>query len=127
MSSTEEWFPTLGSITELWRAVITGSVSREDAHAHAVRWIETSDGDSLNPVIWQGVARLHSFDLAYADSANASVIHHGPPGTYRQTAKELADDLTSWLGDVAEYQEDPVKWHSKRRDQLLKLRDAGQL
>lgn len=104
---------TRATVEAMWRGVIAGEVSREDAHRWAARWVE-GDVDADDLMTRSGLQHLHGFDMVWAD-ATQTATRHGGPGTYVHPLDDVVQALDRWRAKCARYDADPEEFHRQVR------------
>jgi len=105
---------TRTTVGEVWQAVIDGTLSRDEAHRWAARWIEADDAEVLDRMVLSALQRLHGFDLVWVDVARTTV-RHGGSEAYVHSASGIRQALTAWQDDCRSYDADPVGYVQRKK------------
>ncbi len=98
---------TRTTVADVWRAVLDGTISREDAHGWAARWVEADDPEISDRMVWSALQRVHGFDLVWTDVARTTV-RHGGSQAYVHSLGDIRQALATWLDNCASHDADPV-------------------
>jgi hypothetical protein len=98
---------TRATVTQMWQAVIDGTVSRDDAHRWAGQWVEGDDTEVGDLMVRSALQRLHGFDLVWTDKAHTKA-RHGGPGTHIHAVGEIQQTFTAWRAACENYDIDPA-------------------
>ncbi|WP_157527832.1 hypothetical protein [Nocardia sp. NRRL S-836] len=109
---------TRTTVADVWQAVLDGTVSREDAHAWAARWVEADDVEVPDRMVWTALQRVHGFDLVWTDVARTTV-RHGGSQAYVHSLGDLRQALVTWQDDCRSYDADPAG-HLRRKMQAAR-------
>lgn len=116
MHRPESW-PTREEVEQHWLAVLNAHETREQAHAWAIPWVETSpDAHCSDLMVGFGLTHLHGFDMTH-DPEAPDVVGHGPPTpprVYAQSLGTLRADFEQWRRHCADYDRDPAGWQRQR-------------
>ena len=98
-----------------WRAVISGEVSREGAHAWAVPIIEDA-WIHHEAMVMHGAEALHGLDLTRDPEGNPGALEHGaaPGRVYIRSDAEVVECFESWQADCEAYDRDPAEFRRQR-------------
>ena len=94
-----------------WRAVVSGTVSREGAHAWAVPIVE-DDWVGHEAMVMKGAQMIHGLDLARDPEGNPGALEHGaaPGWVYIRSDAEVVESYEYWLADCEAYDRDPAEF-----------------
>jgi hypothetical protein len=116
MKQQPEW-PQRGEIERRWRALVDGSMTREEVHEWTLPWVEPWAGgyeDGPWPDMTYGALQnLHGFDSAYMPET-PNLIHHGQPGTYDKSREDIQRELDAWLSACNRYDHDPEAYRAEQ-------------
>lgn len=124
-------FPNRADIEGRWRAIIDGTLSREEVH----RWSEPLmlGEEELDPLVNTALQYLHGFDLVVdstddqieakrwtgtdaLDRLDSGRLRHGGHGAYLRSSEEVATELERWLSSCVEYDADPRGYIRRARE-----------
>jgi hypothetical protein len=98
-----------------WRAVISGDVSREGAHAWAVPLVE---GGWIHheAMVMKGAQMIHGLDLTRDPEGNPGALKHGaaPGWVYIRSDAQVVESFEYWLADCEAYDRDPVEFRRQK-------------
>lgn len=109
---------TRTTVAEVWQAVLDGTISREDAHAWAARWVEADDAEITDRMVFTALQRVHGFDMVWTDAARTT-IRHGGSGVPVHSLGDIRQAFVSWQDDCRSYDADPVG-HLQRKRQAAR-------
>ncbi|MFF1649899.1 hypothetical protein [Streptomyces sp. NPDC058240] len=106
--------PSREEVSARWKALISGDLSREAAHAWASPWVEgPSDPDCPDPLVLTALQYLHGFDLS-VDPQHPGLMRHGQGIAWYRSIKEFSDEFSRWQANCALYDSDPQLWQQSR-------------
>lgn len=105
---------TRTTVGAVWQAVLDGTVSRDEAHRWAARWIEADDPEVPDRMVWSALQRLHGFDLVWTDVARTTV-RHGGSEAYVHSAGDIRQAFATWQDDCRGYDADPVGYVQRKK------------
>lgn len=102
MRQQPEW-PRREEIERRWRALLDGSMTREEVHKWTLPWVEPwvdgyEDGPWPDGMINGALQTLHGFSMAYLPET-PNLIHHGPPGDYLKSHDDIQREFDAWLSE----------------------------
>jgi hypothetical protein len=114
--------PSREEVERHWRALIDGTLSREEVHRWTLPWVEGSETPH-DPLVNAAVQSLHGFDLSSPIAGESRRVHHGLEDgwDYIRSMADIASELDRWLGDLEAFDRDPQAW---RRERFTHVRDA---
>ncbi|MEV6244289.1 hypothetical protein [Lentzea sp. NPDC051838] len=105
---------TRTTVAEMWRAVLDGSLSQDDAHTWAARWIEADDPQIDDLMVLSALQRLHGFDLVWTNEEKTTV-RHGGSAAYVHSASDISQAFIQWLDDCRSHDTDPAGYLERKR------------
>jgi hypothetical protein len=114
--------PSREEVERNWRALIDGTLSREEVHRWTLPWVEGSETPH-DPLVNTAVQSLHGFDLSSPIAGESRRVHHGLEDgwEYIRSMADIASELNRWLGNLEAFDRDPQAW---RRERFTHVRDA---
>lgn len=103
---------TRATVADVWQGVLDGTVSRDEAHRWAARWVEAEDAE-VDPMVMSALQRLHGFDLVWTDAA-WTVVRHGGSGAQVHSSSDIRQALATWQDDCRSYDADPVAFVQRK-------------
>jgi hypothetical protein len=100
---------------DVWQAVVDGTLSRDEAHAWAARWVEADDPQINDLMVLSALQRLHGFDLVWTDVARTTV-RHGGSAAYVHSSGDIRQALATWRDDCRSYDADPAGYVQRKRE-----------
>lgn len=105
---------TRKTVEHVWRAVLDGTIDRDEAHRWAARWIEADDPQINDLMVLSALQRLHGFDLVWTDVAKTAV-RHGGSEAYVHSSSAISQAFLTWLDDCRSYDADPAAYVQRKR------------
>jgi hypothetical protein len=98
-----------------WRAVISGEVSREGAHAWAVPIVEHA-WVHHEAMVMHGAEMIHGLDLTRDPQGNPGALKHGaaPGRVYIRSDAEVVECFEYWLAECEAYDHDPAEFRRQK-------------
>jgi hypothetical protein len=114
--------PTREDVERQWRALIDGTISREEVHEWAVPRVEGGE-TGQDPLVNVAVQFLHGCDLSSPNGGERRQVRHGSASgwDYIRSMAEIASARDRWHADLAVFDRDPYAW---RRERFLRVRDG---
>jgi hypothetical protein len=112
--------PSRVQVVRVWRGIINGSFTREDAHGWAAKWVEDIHFKPADAMITTALQYLHGFDLV-GDGGASGHAFSGFQGNYIKNDREVEEDLGHWLRESAMYDEDRSGYLSRKAALALEV------
>ena len=106
---------TRKTVENVWRAVLDGTVDRDEAHRWAARWVEADDPGINDLMVMAALQRLHGFDLVWTDAAKTTV-RHGGSEAYVHSPSDISQAFLAWMDDCRSYDADPAGYVRRKRE-----------
>ena len=123
MTDTVPSAPSRTDVEATWESLLAGRITREDAHAWAVPWVDGESDAPLDTMTFSGLEHLHGFDLRY-DPERPGIAQHGRGAPYLHSQQDMAEAFARWRRDSARYDADPIGYLRKVRQQALAALEA---
>lgn len=108
--------PDREQVARTWTALISGAITRTDAHSWAVPWVEDAPELVADPMTRNALLHLHGFDQAYTPDGE---VGHGVSTDWLHSEEDIAAAFTRWQTATAEYDQDPVGYAARVRRRAL--------
>lgn len=108
--------PDRDQVARTWTELISGVLTRADAHAWAVPWVEGEPGRVADPMTGNGLLHLHGFDQAYTGDGK---VGHDVSSDWLYSEEDIAAAFVRWQQAVAEYDQDPAGYSARARQRAL--------
>ncbi|HEX8868049.1 MAG TPA: hypothetical protein VF821_20485 [Lentzea sp.] len=105
---------TRTTVAEVWQGVLDGTVSRDEAHSWAARWIEADDPEVPDRMVLSALQRLHGFDLVWVD-VERTTVRHGGSAAHVHSLGDIRQAFASWQYDCRSYDDDPVGFIQRKK------------
>jgi hypothetical protein len=114
--------PSREDVERHWRALIDGTLTREEVHAWAVPRVEGGESGH-DPLVNAAVQFLHGCDLTTPIGGERRRLRHGPaPGwEYILSMADITARRDRWRAQLEGFDRDPDGW---RRERFLRVRDG---
>ncbi|MFJ1764846.1 hypothetical protein ACIOD2_31285 [Amycolatopsis sp. NPDC088138] len=97
--------PDRAQVARTWTELIAGRITRADAHAWAVPWVEDEPERVADPMCRTALLHLHGFDQAWTGD---DLVGHGVSLDWLHSDEDIASAFTRWRTAAAEYDRDPA-------------------
>ncbi|WP_284750655.1 hypothetical protein [Amycolatopsis sp. RTGN1] len=108
--------PDREQVTRTWTELISGVITRADAHAWAVPWVEDETARVPDPRTRDALLHLHGFDQAYTGDG---MVGHGVSTDWLHSEEDIATAFARWQTATTEYDKDPAGYASRARQRAL--------
>jgi hypothetical protein len=108
--------PDREQVARTWTDVISGVISRVDAHAWAAPWVEDEMERVTDPMVRNALLHLHGFDQAYAEDG---LVGHGASTDWLHSDEDIAAAFARWQTATTEYDEDPAGYAARARQRAF--------
>lgn len=104
--------PSRQEVEIKWIALISGRLSREEAHEWASEWVEGRLEEKVDVMTFNALQQLHGFDLK-TDDHDRSVLRHGGDGEYMHPASQIRVMFEEWKKNCEKYDADPLAYRKR--------------
>lgn len=101
--------PSRIDVAAQWMSVVAGTLTREEAHAWTLPWVEGDDTGVYDPMVLNGLQHLHGLGLKH-DPMNPGLVSHGRGPAYVQSDLDVVEALAHWQADCARFDANPVEY-----------------
>jgi hypothetical protein len=108
--------PDREQVARTWTELISGAITRADAHSWAVPWVEDAPERVPDPMTRNALLHLHGFDQAYTGDGE---VGHGVSIDWLHSEEDIASAFTRWQTATAEYDQDPAGYAARARRRAL--------
>ena len=108
--------PGREQVVRTWTELISGAITRADAHSWAAPWVEDAPERVPDPMTRNALLYLHGFDQAYTDDGK---VGHGVSNDWLHSEEDIASALNRWQAATAEYDQDPAGYAARARRRAL--------